>query len=185
VPALEIRTSARRRKTATAWWHGATLVVALPAHVSGTERDELIGWLVERSKHRRPGTSVSDPELTARAAALAVHYDLGVEPASVRFVSNQRRRWGSCSPATSTIRVSDRLRHVPGWVLDAVLVHELAHLCHPDHSQEFSALADRHPRQRDASIFLDGFQLGCELGVVPLSPDASVAERLDLGDLDA
>jgi len=61
------------------------------------------------------------------------------------------------------IRLSDRLRHVPGWVLDAVLVHEIAHLVHPDHGADFTELAQRHPRQRDASRYLEGYQLGLEM----------------------
>ena len=123
----------------------------------------MIDWLVERSSTRRPLRRAGDPELLERALGLVDDLELGVTPRSVRFVSNQRRRWGSCSPETGEIRVTDRLRHAPGWVLDAVLVHELAHLRHPDHSAEFHELAGRHPRQRDASIFLEGLQLGQEL----------------------
>ena len=165
-PSLEIRSSARRTKTATAWWEGSTLIVALPARVRGAEREQLIAWLVERSRRRRPALLSSDPELLERAIRLADTYDLGVVPTSVRFVTNQRRRWGSCSVESGTIRLSDRLRAVPGWVLDAVLVHELAHLAVPDHSAAFHELADRHPRQRDATTFLDGYQLGLETGEV-------------------
>ena len=165
-PSLEIRSSARRTKTATAWWEGSTLIVALPARVRGSEREQLIAWLVERSRRRRPALLSSDPELLERAIRLAATFDLGVVPTSVRFVTNQRRRWGSCSVESGTIRLSDRLRAVPGWVLDAVLVHELAHLAVPDHSAAFHELADRHPRQRDATTFLDGYQLGLETGEV-------------------
>jgi len=136
----------------------------MPAHVRGSDREELIDWLVERSKRRRPSQAASDPELLARAGALVARFDLKVTPSSVRFVSNQRRRWGSCTTETGAIRLSDRLRHVPGWVLDAVIVHELAHLRHPDHSSEFHALADRHPRQAEATSFLEAYQLGLEIG---------------------
>jgi predicted metal-dependent hydrolase len=71
-------------------------------------------------------------------------------------------RWGSCSPATGTIRISDRLAGVPGWVLDAVLVHELAHLIHADHSAAFHELANRHPRAADSDVFLAGYSLGLQ-----------------------
>ncbi len=138
------------------------LVVAVPARVKGTAREELIDWLIERSRRRRPATFSSDPELLERAVSLIATYDLGVEVESVRFVSNQNRRWGSCSPETRVIRLSDRLRVAPTWVLDAVLVHELAHLAVADHSAAFHALANRHPRQRDAGIYLDGLQAGLE-----------------------
>ena len=161
-PELEIRASARRTKTATAWWEGRVLVVAVPARVRGVAREELIDWLVERSRRRRPATVSTDPELLARALDLIATYDLGVEVASVRFVTNQNRRWGSCSPESRVIRLSDRLRVAPSWVLDAVLVHELAHLAVADHSAAVHALSNRHPRQRDAGIYLDGLQAGLE-----------------------
>jgi predicted metal-dependent hydrolase len=163
-PELEIRTSTKRRKTATAWWEGTTLIVALPSHVRGAERDDLIAWLVERSARRRPAVKASDPELLERARQLAKKYQIGAEPTSVTFVASQRKRWGSCSADTGAIRISDRLRHVPGWVLDAVLVHELAHLVVPDHSPAFHELANRFERQDDATIFLEGYQLGLEFG---------------------
>jgi hypothetical protein len=184
-PALELRTSTRRRKTATAWWEGRVLVVALPAHVRGREREELIGWLVERSSRRRPSLGAGDPELLARAVALSASYELGVEPSAVRFVPNQRRRWGSCTPETGVIRLSDRLRAVPGWVLDAVLVHELAHLAHPDHGADFRALADRHPRQLEASRYLEGYQLGLEMGTAPAAAHEVAPGLVDHEQQDA
>lgn len=163
-PALELRTSTKRRKTATAWWEGPRLILALPAHVRGNEREDLVSWLVERALRHRPSHATSDAQLMVRSKELIERYDLGVEPASVRFVTNQQRRWGSCTPETGAIRLSDRLRSVPDWVLDAVLVHELAHLTHHGHGQDFRALADRHPRQAEATLFLEGFQLGLDYG---------------------
>ena len=164
-PALEIRSSIRRRKTATAWWEGTTLVVAMPAHVRGKSRDEMITWLVERSQKRRPSLQKSDPELLVRALELVEQYEIGASPTSVRFVTNQNRRWGSCTPETGAIRLTHRLQAAPSWVLDAVLVHELAHLVYGDHGPEFHELANRHPRQAEATLFLEGFQIGFEMGV--------------------
>ena len=70
----------------------------------------------------------------ARAAHLSAAYLGGrAQPASVRWVSNQESRWGSCTPAEGSIRISDKVRGMPGWVLDYVLLHELAHLIEPGH----------------------------------------------------
>jgi predicted metal-dependent hydrolase len=85
-----------------------------------------------------------------------------VAPTSVTWSSRQRHRWASCSPSDGTIRVSDRLQDVPPWVLDTVLLHELAHLLHPDHGPAFQALANRHPRAGDATIFLAGYAAGLD-----------------------
>lgn len=161
-PEVEIRTSTRRRKTATAYWEGDHIVVVLPAHVRGRQRTELIEWLVKRARSRRPGANASDEELAGRAAMLADRYLGGIRPSSIRWVTNQSKRWGSCSSHSEEIRISHRLQVVPDWVLDAILVHELAHLIHPDHSQSFYEMANRYPRQEEASTYLDGFALGLD-----------------------
>jgi predicted metal-dependent hydrolase len=80
-------------------------------------------------------------------------------------VNNQQARWASCSPASREIRVSNRLRQCPEWVIDAVLVHELAHLQEADHSPLFYDIADRHPRQADSALFLEGYALGLGLHI--------------------
>jgi hypothetical protein len=161
-PPVEIRTSKRRRKTATAYWSDESIVVVLPAHVRGTAKQELVDWLVARVLATRPRSRASDEVLAERTRVLGERYVPGARCLSVRWVTNQEKRWGSCTAETGDIRLSHRLRGVPDWVLDAVLVHELAHLVHPDHSAAFHALADRYPRQAEASVFLDGFALGLE-----------------------
>jgi predicted metal-dependent hydrolase len=75
-------------------------------------------------------------------------------------VSNQTSRWGSCTPATREIRISDRIAGFPEWVLDAVVVHELAHLVHLGHTREFWELAHRYPLTERALGFLIAKQLG-------------------------
>jgi hypothetical protein len=103
---------------------------------------------------------------------LAELYNNGILPSSVRWVNNQQARWASCSPASREIRVSNRLRQCPEWVIDAVLVHELAHLQEADHSPPFYEIADRHPRQGESALFLEGYALGLGL-------------RIEDGDVDS
>jgi hypothetical protein len=159
---VEIRTSKRRRKSATAYWRDGRIVVVLPSHLKGAQRAEMVDWLVARVLARRPRAARSDEALFERAQHLGRRYVPGAAPASVRWVTNQHQRWASCTAETGEIRLSHRLKEAPGWVLDAVLVHELAHLLHPDHSPQFHELADRFPRQGEASTFLEGFALGLE-----------------------
>ncbi|MHB8329451.1 MAG: M48 metallopeptidase family protein [Acidimicrobiales bacterium] len=161
-PPVEVRTSARRRKTASAYWQNGKVVVVLPSWMPNADRGEMVEGLVRRVLAQQPNVRSSDAELGGRAAYLTGRYLNGTLPRSIRWVSNQRRRWGSCSAHNGDIRVSDRLRVVPGWVLDAVLVHELAHLDEPSHSARFHRLADRYPRMKEADTFLEGFSLGLE-----------------------
>jgi hypothetical protein len=163
-PEVEVRSSTRRKKTSEAKWVGGRIVVSLPAHLKGEAREKTIAWLVDRlvAKHPRH-MAVGDDQLMTRALALCDRYRMEIRPTSVRWVTNQTARWGSCSFHSGEIRLSHRLRSVPPWVLDSVLVHELAHLRHPNHSPAFHALANRFPRHQEAGIFLAGYGLGLAL----------------------
>ncbi len=92
-------------------------------------------------------------DLTARARVLARRYGLH-QPASVTWAGELSSRWGSCTPSTRSIRLCDRLAAFPEWVLDYVLVHELAHLHHGNHGPAFWELVHRYPRTERAIGFL-------------------------------
>jgi predicted metal-dependent hydrolase len=163
-PEVEVRASAKRKKTGTAHWSGSRIVVQIPARLKGKERRGFVDELVERLMAQRPQNAAGDASLEERARVLSELYLDDVRAASVRWVANQRRRWASCSPASREIRVSSRLRQCPEWVIDAVLVHEL-------HSPAFYDLANRHPRQKDCELFLDGFALGLGLRIEDVDVD--------------
>lgn len=78
--------------------------------------------------------TLGDAELTERAERLSEQYfSSRARPRSVRWVTNQNTRWGSCTPAEGSIRLSHRLQGMPEYVVDYVLLHELAHLLVPGH----------------------------------------------------
>jgi predicted metal-dependent hydrolase len=163
-PEVEIRTSGRRRKTATAFWQDGRVVVVVPSRMPVSSRHEMVELLVGRALAQRPNLASSDSELARRCAELGDRYLSGIRPTSVRWVTNQRSRWGSCTNLTGEIRISERLRSVPNWVLDSVLLHELAHLVEPGHSDRFRSLIDRYPRLAEADAFLAGYALGLDCG---------------------
>lgn len=100
-----------------------------------------------------------DASLRSRADSLnATVLDGQARIGSIRWVSNQRSRWGSCTVSTGDIRISDRLKEVPDYVLDAVIVHELTHTFIPNHSREFYEWADRAPLAERARGYLDAYQ---------------------------
>ena len=100
---------------------------------------------------------LGDDELVARAAGLSEQYLQGrARPHSVRWVTNQNTRWGSCTPAEGSIRLSHRLQGMPEYVLDYVLLHELAHLLVPGHGPRFWSLLEVYPRTERARGFLEG-----------------------------
>ncbi|MGJ9413655.1 M48 family metallopeptidase [Aeromicrobium sp. CF4.19] len=154
---VEIRRSTRRKRNITARREEGRTVILMPAHLSQEEEQRHVTALVARldakDRRRHPG----DDELLARAEQLSQTYLEGfADPASVRWVANQTRRWGSCTSVDRTIRISDRLVGMPPWVLDAVLVHELAHLIESNHGPRFQALVERYPHHLRAKGFLEG-----------------------------
>jgi predicted metal-dependent hydrolase len=113
----------------------------------------MLDKLATQESKRRLG----DDELTARAAQLSDRYfDGRARPATVRWVTNQNSRWGSCTPAEGSIRLSHRLHGMPEYVVDYVLLHELAHLLVPGHGPRFWRLLEAYPRTERARGYLEG-----------------------------
>ena len=167
-PEVEVRRSRRRRRTVSAYRDGERIVVLIPATMS--KRDEAT-WVadmvarIERSERRKPR---SDDDLVARAATLNDDYLGGLAvPTSVRWVSNQSARWGSCTPGDRTIRLSHRLQAMPTWVVDYVLIHELAHLIESGHTPDFWAWVDRYPKAEKAKGYLEGYSSAARLDPPP------------------
>jgi predicted metal-dependent hydrolase len=154
-PVVVIR-SRRRSKTVQARELGAWVEVLIPAWMSAAEEAHWVGEMRRRLAHREPGTNEA---LARRARELARRYRLP-RPTAVSWSARQDHRWGSCTPASGTIRVSARLAEAPGWVLDYVLIHELAHLKVAAHNARFDALVRRYPRTERARGFLEGWSMG-------------------------
>lgn len=145
-------------RTVSAWRDGERTVVAIPAGFTRSQErewvDRMLSRLAAQERRRRP----SDEQLARRARELSERYlDGRAVPSSVAWSSNQGRRWGSCTPSDASIRLSDRLQGMPRWVVDYVLVHELAHLLHPGHDEAFWATVERYPRTQRARGYLEGY----------------------------
>ena len=106
----------------------------VPDSLSVGEERRLVEELTRTIRRRERRGPVGDADLEARAAVLAERYLGGrTRPTSVRWSNRQQRRWGSCTPATGEIRISEAARRLPEEVLDYVLLHELVHLLVPGH----------------------------------------------------
>jgi predicted metal-dependent hydrolase len=172
---VEVRRSARRRRTVAAFWENGTAVVAIPAHFSRAQEADWVHRMLEKLRSqgekrasgagRRPA---SDAALAAHAAQLSARYLGGRSvPTSVRWVSNQNSRWGSATPADGSIRLSDKLRPMPQWVIDYVLLHELAHLLVAGHNAAFWKLLEAYPETERAKAFLEGVSFAMSRGLAP------------------
>jgi predicted metal-dependent hydrolase len=163
-PNVEVRRSARRRRTVSAYRDGDKTVVMVPSRLSKAEEEQWVATILERLAERERRRRPSDEALMERARELSRRYMDGVpDPVSVRWVANQRTRWGSCTPDDGTIRLSTRLRGMPGWVVDYVIIHELAHLLVPGHGPDFWNLVARYPKSERARGFLEGVAAAAHL----------------------
>lgn len=95
--------------------------------------------------------------ITPRVIALA--QQIGVSaPTKIKFRS-QRSRWGSCSSRGSIV-LNRKLIGAPAWVIDSVIIHELCHLRHLNHSAQFWTLVETHcPEHRKADQWLNEHQM--------------------------
>ncbi len=107
-------------------------------------------WLLEDELH-----VTGAPEFVARRARDFLHAEakrrlgalvmaksgmLGIAPKRLT-VKDTKSRWGSCAPDKS-LMLSWRLVMAPTFVQDYVVAHEVAHLRHMNHGQQFWALVD-------------------------------------------
>ena len=178
-----MRRSKRRRQTVSAYRDGGKVVVLLPARMSRAEEKRWVADMLSRLQRsetrRRSPARNSDEALAQRCRELSTKYlDGDAVPEGIRWVPPMRTRRASCTPSDGTIRVSERLRNVPGWVLDYVLVHELAHLLVPGHGADFWKRVRRYPKTERAIGYLEGLSAAANLDL-GLDGDDGGSDRAD------
>jgi predicted metal-dependent hydrolase len=147
---IDVIRSKRRTRTIQATLVNGRIRVLMPFGLDADEEKRLVDQIAGRISRRATSAGI---DLAARAADLADRYDLP-EPVEVAWSHRQMRGWGSCSPSQGRIRISSRLAGMPGWVLDWVLIHELAHLEVADHGPGFQALVRRYELAERAEGYL-------------------------------
>ncbi|MEO7352377.1 MAG: M48 family metallopeptidase [Marmoricola sp.] len=179
-PAVEVRRSRRRKRTVSAYRRDGKVIVMIPDRFTRAEEAEWVTAMLERLDRSEQRRRRTDDQLMQRARKLAHEYlQDKVEPASVRWVSNMTTRWGSCTTTTGEIRLSDRLQPFPAWVVDYVLLHELAHLIEPSHNKRFWHWVDRFSRAERAKGYLEGVAHAVAMDLEPcpdsFEPDEDLA----------
>ncbi|MEJ7794561.1 MAG: M48 family metallopeptidase [Nocardioides sp.] len=167
-PEVEVRRSRRRRRTVSAYRDGDRIVVMIPATMSRRQEAEWVETMLKRLERTERRKRLSDDDLMKRARRLNDRHLGGMAvPESVRWVDNHVARWGSCTPGDRTIRLSARLQGMPTWVVDYVLVHELAHLLEAGHDANFWAWVERYPQAEKAKGYLLGWSSAAKLEPPP------------------
>lgn len=152
---VKIIRSKKRKKTVSARAEDGYFVVRAPARMSEAELQPIIENLKKRWEKRQAKTALDDQALQDRAQELNRQYFAGkLTWKSIKWVTNQNSRFGSCTPTNGTIRISHRLAKMPVFVRDYVIIHELAHLLEPNHGPKFWALVNRYPKTERARGYL-------------------------------
>ena len=133
---------------------GSAFRVSIPTDLPDPERHEkvrlaFIDWYRDRASEHLP------------AVVDRWWRQLGRDGTPRILIRNQRRRWGSCA-ADGTLRFNWRVMLLDPSLIDYIVVHELAHLTHMDHSPAFWELVcrtipdaqDRRKRLREMSRLL-------------------------------
>ena len=159
---VEVKRSKRAKRNVTAYRDNDKTVVTVPTRMAKRDIDAYVVELVNRLDEQDERNS-SQESLEQRARVLSKKY-LGQDlfethkvPVKIRWVTNQNSRWGSCTPAEGTIRLSHRMQRMPSYVIDSVIVHELIHLLVTDHGPAFYELMNKYPEHEKAKTYLDGY----------------------------
>jgi hypothetical protein len=128
--------------------------------MSRVERERWAEEMRRRLERRMEGTQPSDDKLAARARSLNDrHFGGRLRWTSIAF-ADMSRLWGSCTFTTGAIRIATRAASLPEWVIDYLVVHELAHLEHSEHGAAFHELENRYPLTERARGYLMAIDQG-------------------------
>lgn len=142
------------RKTAMGSLELNTLNIHLPTGIDPFQKHKLCSTIISRLM-----SSVFLPEIKRRVHEINQQY-FNKEIKSVRLKLNVSN-WGSCS-SNKMINLSSRLLLTPQFITDYIIVHELAHLVHMDHSPKFWAVVQKvMPEYEKAEQWLNKHGEGC------------------------
>ncbi|MDO4761219.1 MAG: DUF45 domain-containing protein [Corynebacterium sp.] len=165
---VEVVRSARRTKTVSGKLVGNTLQIRIPATATKKQEEQWVASLVAKLEKKAQKKPQSDEQLFQRAQTLnATVLEGKADLRSIMWVPPRKSYWGSCDSASGIIRISEALRDVPQYVLDAVIVHELTHtFITTGHSPEFWRWADKAPQAERAKGYLEAWARMLSLGAL-------------------
>lgn len=161
--AVNFRRDKRLKKSSRWQWESdGTILLRIPYRTPkraiGNLLDQIATQLEKQDKLAKRRT---DAELQQRAEYINKKYFEGqIEWKAIRWVGNMNMTLGSCTTGGTTdghIRISDKIKSWPQWVIDYVIAHEMVHRLHSNHSKEFwQTLNEGYPLTERARGFIKG-----------------------------
>ncbi|MFI5282066.1 MAG: M48 family metallopeptidase [Candidatus Dormibacterales bacterium] len=141
------------------------LELLVPASMPHREREHWAEVMRRRLERRRALTRPSDQRLQQRAHALNLKLFGGRLRWSSIGYAEMNHLWGSCTFTEGSIRISRRAASLPEWVIDYLLVHEMAHLEHSSHGAAFHEMENLYPLAERARGYLMAIDSTGEAGL--------------------
>jgi predicted metal-dependent hydrolase len=154
----------KRLKKSSRWqWESdGTILLRVPYRTPKRAIGNLLDQIAAQlEKQEKMAARRTDAELQQRAEYInKKHFGGEIEWRAIRWVGNMNTLLGSCTNGGATdghIRISDKIKNWPQWVLDYVIAHEMVHRLHSNHSKEFwNTLTVSYPLAERARGFIKG-----------------------------
>ncbi len=153
---VKISYSAKRKKTVSARLEGDVLHVLAPSTINKQRLDSMIEGFKEKVLRKKIKKELNRQNSLEKIAAKlnSRYFGNSLNVGSVEYSTSQNKRYGSCNCLTGDIKISSRLRDVPEWVRDYVIVHEMAHIIEPNHGKNFYELVNKYKLAERARGYL-------------------------------
>jgi len=151
-----VKKSVKRKKTIAGRLKNGTLTVLAPQDISDKQLQKVIeNFKIRFEKRHKKQVLNRGNELPKRAEMLNKKYFNGeLYFNKISYSVDQKKKLGVCYSDTKTILINACLKDMPQWVEDYVIVHELAHLKHPNHSKDFWKAVRKYPKTERAIGYL-------------------------------
>lgn len=158
-----VRRDKRLKKSSRWQWEtDGSILLRIPYRFPKRQIPRLLKQITQRlDKQVKHAKRRTDADLQQRAEMInKTYFGNKIEWKAIRWVGNMTTRLGSCTNGGSTdghIRISDKIKNWPQWVIDYVIAHELVHRLHSDHSKDFwNTLTNGYPKTERARGFIQG-----------------------------
>ena len=153
---VEVKRSKRRKRTISARLDGDIMYVYAPVDTPEKELHKIIKTFEKRFARRNLKRKLNKEDNLREVfnKLNKIYFDGKIKVKSIEYVTNQQKRCGSCNYKKKTIRISHYLAHMPEWVRDYIIIHEMAHILEPNHSKAFWDIVYRYKLVERARGFL-------------------------------